>query len=97
MLADDVHLDLVSRAQRHGHREVGTYTTNDSKLSGWYLRSASLDGREVIAAVADPTSIKPLYFIELTLRGSEVVLIRDYHHVPYITVDAALILDPVCP
>lgn len=93
MLADDVHLDVVSRAQRHGPREAGDYTTNYAKLTGWHLRPATLDGRAVIAAFSDATSRKPLYFIEISFRDGKVVYIRDYYYVRYITAEAALVLE----
>ena len=43
MLAEDVRLDLVSRAQRAGRRDVSTYFTNYSKVDDWHLVPAWID------------------------------------------------------
>jgi len=83
MLADDVRLDLVSRTQRTGRREVGNYFTNYDKLVDWRFVPSWLDGREVIAVFFGPSD-KPDYFIELAWRDGAVVHIRDYRYVPYI-------------
>jgi RNA polymerase sigma-70 factor (ECF subfamily) len=89
MLADDVKLDVVSRSKRSGRSEVGFYFSNYEGATGWQLKAAWLDGREVLAAFWDGAA-RPKYFIELEVRGSQVAAIRDFLHVPYITRDAAL-------
>jgi len=43
MLAEDVQLDLVSRAQRAG-RAVGDYLTNYDRYRDWRLAPAWLEG-----------------------------------------------------
>jgi RNA polymerase sigma factor (sigma-70 family) len=93
MLADDVRLDVVSRAQRRGRREVGAYTNNYEKFHDWHLRAAWLDEREVIAVFRSPTLPLPAYFIELSLEGDRIKHIRDFRYVPYIATDAALRFD----
>jgi len=45
LLAEDVQLDLVSRAQRAG-RAVGDYMSNYERYSDWRLAPAWLEGRE---------------------------------------------------
>jgi RNA polymerase sigma factor (sigma-70 family) len=87
MLAEDVRLDVVSRAQRRGRADVGKYVDNYSGAHDWHLQPAWLDGSEVIAVLRDGV---PAYFIELTLRGEQVEAIRDFRYVPYIGVDAPL-------
>ena len=67
MLAEDVQLDLVSRAQRAG-RAVGNYLTNYDRLHDWRLAPAWLEGREVIAVFRAPDDARPGYFIELRWR-----------------------------
>ena len=93
MLADDVRLDVVSRAQRRGRREVGAYTNNYAHAHDWHLRPARLGDREVIAVFYDRDATVASYFIELTLEGDRVKHIRDYRYVPYIAADASLRFD----
>jgi RNA polymerase sigma factor (sigma-70 family) len=91
LLAQDVQLDLVSRAQRSG-RAVGDYLTNYERMRDWALAPAWLDGREVIAVFRAPGDARPGYFIELTVENGKVRFIRDYHYVPYVLQDAAVVL-----
>jgi RNA polymerase sigma factor (sigma-70 family) len=88
MLADDVRLDLVSRSQRAGRRDVGIYFTNYERKTDWRLQPAWLDGREVLAVYRNPADARPGYFIELTLRDERVALIRDFRYVPYVAHEA---------
>jgi RNA polymerase sigma factor (sigma-70 family) len=88
MLAEDVRLDLVSRIQRTGPRQVGNYFSNYDKLSDWHLVPAWLEDREVIAVFRNTGDPHPSYFIELTTAGDQVTLIRDFRYVPYIAREA---------
>jgi RNA polymerase sigma-70 factor (ECF subfamily) len=90
MLADDVRLDLVSRSQRTGRRDVGTYLTNYAARSDWHFVPAWLEGREILAAFRAPGDERPSYFVELTLRDAQVTAIRDFRYVPYIAREAAI-------
>ncbi len=92
LLADDVRLDVVSRAQRRGRREVGQYVDNYSRHDDWHLCAATLDGREVVAVMRHPDATAPAYFVELTFVDGRVVSIRDFRYVPYIASDARLVL-----
>jgi RNA polymerase sigma-70 factor (ECF subfamily) len=92
MLAEDVHLDLVSRSQRAGRKAVSGYLTNYSAKPGWRVAPATLEGAEVLAVFRDGADARPGYFIELTWAGSRVVAIRDFRYVPYIAADAAIAL-----
>jgi RNA polymerase sigma factor (sigma-70 family) len=87
MLAEDVQLDLVSRAQRAG-RAVGDYMSNYDRVTDWRLAQAWLEGREVVIVFRSPQDVRPSYFIELTLDKGKVRLIRDYRYVPYVMADA---------
>ena len=91
MLAEDVRLDLVSRAQRAGRGEVSSYFTNYGRAPDWHLVPARIDGREVIGVLRNEGDAKPAYFIELTLRDGQVAHIKDFRYVPYIMADATLI------
>jgi RNA polymerase sigma-70 factor (ECF subfamily) len=93
LLAEDVRLDLVSRSQRAGRREVGGYLTNYAAKSDWCFVPAWLDGAEVLAAFRNPSDARPSYFVELTFVNRMVTAIRDFRYVPYIAVDAAIELN----
>jgi RNA polymerase sigma factor (sigma-70 family) len=90
MLAEDVQLDLVSRARLSGRREVGRYTGNYDRFDDWYLVPAWLDGGEVLAVFRNRQDARPGYFIELTLRDAQVTAIRDFRYVPYVALEAAI-------
>jgi RNA polymerase sigma factor (sigma-70 family) len=86
MLADDVRLELVSRASRAGRREVSNYFTNYGSLHDWTLVPAWLEDREVVVVLrADG---QPTYFVELQFHGEKLVYIRDFRYVPYIAQEA---------
>jgi RNA polymerase sigma factor (sigma-70 family) len=91
LLAEDVQLDLLSRAQRAG-RGVSDYFTNYARIPDWRLVPAWLEGREVIAVFRAPGDVRPAYFIGLTVEVGKVRRIRDYYHVPYILQDADIAL-----
>jgi len=91
MLAEDVQLDLVSRAQRAG-RAVGDYLTNYDRYRDWRLAPAWLEGREVIAVFRAPGDTRPGYLIELDLEQGKIRRIRDFRYVPYIMQDAVAVL-----
>ena len=90
LLADEVRLDLVSRSQRRGRRDVGGYVANYAHFTDWYLVPARLDGREVVAGFRGEKETAPSYYIELGVEGGLVTSIRDFRYVPYICVDAAI-------
>lgn len=96
-LAEDVRLDLVSRVQRTGSRQVGNYFSNYNKLSDWHFVPAWLEGREVIAVFRNPGDPHPGYFIELTTTADQVTFIRDFRYVPYIAREATFDFTPGHP
>jgi RNA polymerase sigma factor (sigma-70 family) len=91
LLAEDVQLNLVTRAQRAG-RAVGNYLSNYDRLHDWHLAPAWLEGREVIAVFRAPGDARPGYFIELTVENGKVRFIHDFRYVPYVMQDAAVVL-----
>lgn len=91
LLAADVRLDLVSRAQRAG-RAVGDYLSNYERLHDWRLAPAWLEGRQVIAVFRAPCDAQPGYFIELTVRDDRVRFIRDFRYVPYVLQESSILL-----
>jgi RNA polymerase sigma-70 factor (ECF subfamily) len=88
LLAEDVRLDLVSRAKRSG-REVASYVTNYSQKSDWYMTPGWVDGREVILVFRERADFRPGYFVELQFSGERVITIKDFRYVPYILADAS--------
>ena len=85
MIADDVRLDLVSRAQMRGKAEVSRYFGNYSKVSDWRLVPGLVEGHPAIL-VFDPNAPGegPKYFILLGWAAGKVATIRDFRHAPYI-------------
>jgi len=88
LLADEVHLDLVSRTQRHG-RAVGEYFSRYAAVSV-RLAVGLADGRPALLAFAEPGDRTPAYLILLDWKDDRVCAIRDYRYVPYITRDATI-------
>jgi RNA polymerase sigma-70 factor (ECF subfamily) len=89
LLADEVRLDLVSRSQRSGRREVSCYVTQYAKSDDWRFAPAWIGGKEVIAGFRKGAE-KPSYVVELEFVDGRVVGIRDFRYVPYICADAAI-------
>jgi RNA polymerase sigma-70 factor (ECF subfamily) len=93
MLADEVRLDLVSRAQRHGRKEVARYFENYDRLADWHLVTGLVDRRPAVL-VHDPSnpSGPPLYFVVLEWTGEHLVTIRDFRYARYVTEAADLVV-----
>ncbi len=90
LLAEDVRLDLVSRVQRTGRRDVSSYFSNYSNVPNWRVLPAFVDDREVLAVFRESNSARPDYFVELTLSETGVRQIKDFRYVSYILADAAV-------
>jgi RNA polymerase sigma-70 factor (ECF subfamily) len=90
MLIDDVRLEVVEATSRRGRKEVGVYFHNYDNRTNWYMVPATLDGREGLAVLASAQSVRTINFIELTVYQDRIALIRDFHHVPYLTTDAPI-------
>ncbi|HEX2671582.1 MAG TPA: sigma-70 family RNA polymerase sigma factor [Polyangiaceae bacterium] len=90
LLAEDVRLDLVSRAKRSG-REVASYVTNYASKSDWYLTPGWVDDREVIVVFRERRDVRPAYFVELEFAGEQVRAIKDFRYVPYILAEASCV------
>jgi len=89
MLADEVRLDLVNRAQRRGVAEVSEYFHRYEQVDDWRLALGSVENRTAIL-VYDlcEGSSQPVYFMLLAWEGAQVSLIRDYRYAPYVIRDA---------
>jgi RNA polymerase sigma factor (sigma-70 family) len=94
MLAADVHLDLVAKAERRG-AAVGQYFGRYA-LESVTLQPGWLEGRPALAAhvAGDP---RPAYFVLLGWDGDQVATIRDYRYVPYIADDAVFVPEGPLP
>jgi RNA polymerase sigma-70 factor (ECF subfamily) len=92
MLAEDVRLDLVSRVQRAGRREVSSYFTNYAAVHDWHLVPAWVDGREVVGVFRDGNHASLGYFVELMMRDGFITQIKDFRYVPYIVADAEVMI-----
>ena len=91
MLAEDVQVDLATRARLNGRAEVsGRYFGNYSRADDWHLAPGFIDRRPAII-VRDPAR-RPAYFILLHWTGSRVATIRDFRHAPYV-IEAAEVID----
>jgi RNA polymerase sigma-70 factor, ECF subfamily len=90
LLAEDVQLDVISRAQRTG-RGVSDYFTNYARIRGWSLAPGWLEGREVVAVFRAAGDEQPGYFIDLTVADGKIRFIRDFYYVPYILQDAQIV------
>jgi RNA polymerase sigma-70 factor (ECF subfamily) len=93
MLADEVRLDLVNRAQRSGRSEVARYFSNYDKVEDWQLVAGLADRRPAVL-VRDPgdPSARPLYFVLLAWAGERLVNIRDFRYARYATDGAELVV-----
>jgi len=81
MLIDDVRLEVIDATSRRGRKEVGVYFTNYAGRSDWRVVPARLEGREGLAVFPSGN------FVELTVQGERIAMIRDFHHVPYLTAE----------
>jgi len=89
LLAEDVRLDLLSRAKKSGRQEVSSYVTNYAALDDWHLAAGSVDGREAVVVFRNRADARPSYFVELEFFAERVTRIKDFRYVPYILNDAS--------
>jgi hypothetical protein len=81
LLTEECRLDLVSRSQRRGRKQVAQYFGNYARED---LRVAvgRAEGRDVLG-VYRPGGLTPEYIIALDGDGDHVGMIRDWRYVPY--------------
>jgi len=91
LLADEVRLDVISRATYRGVTEVGHYFHNYEQVDDWRLALGTVEQRPAIL-VYDPreSSSQPIYFMLLAWDDAQVALIRDYRYARYVMRDAAV-------
>jgi RNA polymerase sigma-70 factor (ECF subfamily) len=94
MLADEVRLDVVSRVQRNGRHEVGSYFTRYGEITDWQLVPGLVEGRPaaLVRDAEDPAKL-PAYFILLSWSGERQLLsIRDFRFARYATEGAEVVV-----
>lgn len=92
LLADEVHLDLIGRAQLDGQKEVaGNYFVRYSLSHDWRFTVGTVEGQLAILAFdLDEASPQPAYFMLLRWENELVTQIRDYRYRRYVIRDAAV-------
>lgn len=84
MLADEVRLDVVTRVQRNGRHEVGSYFTRYGELTDWQLLPGLVEGRPAaLVRDAQAPAAPPAYFILLDWTGEQLLTIRDFRFARY--------------
>ncbi|MEW6322484.1 MAG: sigma-70 family RNA polymerase sigma factor [Acidobacteriota bacterium] len=83
LLAEDVRLDLVNRAQRSGATEVGGYFDNYARVPSISFAVGTVDGRPAILA-SERGGATPDYCLFVRFRGAQVQSIRDYRYARHV-------------
>jgi RNA polymerase sigma-70 factor, ECF subfamily len=86
MLAEDVQVDLVTRARLRGRAEVsGRYFVNYARAHDWHFEAGFVDRRPALIArdPQDPAR-RPTYFMLLSWSAGRVAMVRDFRHAPYV-------------
>lgn len=88
LLANEVRLDLVSRTQATGRRDVATYFGHYNRLRDWHYALGRVEDRLAVLVCdsVDPTRV--LYFVLLQWSGEQLAAIRDFRYARYATIDA---------
>jgi RNA polymerase sigma-70 factor (ECF subfamily) len=92
MLADEVRLDLISRAKSRGVAEVGQYFDRYAQVDDWRLAIGLVEERPAIL-VYDPRdeSSQPAFFMLIEWEGAQVARIRDYRYARHVLRNAAIV------
>ncbi len=92
LLMDEVRLDLVSRAQATGRRDVAAYFGQYDRLNDWHYALGRVEDRLAVLVCdpAEPTRV--LYFVLLQWSGDHLKAIRDFRYARYATIDADMTL-----
>jgi RNA polymerase sigma-70 factor (ECF subfamily) len=92
LLAEDVHLELVTRFRRNGPTEVSSYFGRYAGLNDWHLVPALVEGRPAALVVdpADPAA-KPGYFVLIDIGDAHVTNIVDFRFARYVMDGAEMV------
>lgn len=85
LLADEVRLDLVTRARMQGKTEVATYFHNYSGTSDWHFSVGFVDGHPALLVHDRRTkSPHPAYAVLLRWERGKLTHIRDFRYARYV-------------
>lgn len=87
LLAEDVRLDLVGRAQSLGRAKVGRYFSNYAGRDDWRMVLGTAD-RQPAVLVYDADKL--VYFATIEWAGDQIVRIVDFRYARYVVDDAEL-------
>ena len=83
MLAEDVRLELVGKAEKSGAADVGNYFTNYARVADVQLETGMVDGRPALNACEHPGG-RAAYCLFVRFRGDQIQFIRDYRYARYV-------------
>ncbi len=83
LLTEECRLDLVSKSQRRGRKQVAPYFGNYAR-EDVRVAVGRAEGRDVLGVYRPASSESPAYIIALDFEGDRVGLIRDWRYVPYL-------------
>jgi RNA polymerase sigma-70 factor (ECF subfamily) len=92
MIADDVRVELVDNTRIDGRAAVSGYFGNYAIVHDWTLSLGFVDRRPAVlvhpsADIAAPVS----YFVLLTFKDEQLVLIRDYRYARHVAAEAEVL------
>lgn len=87
MLAEDVRLDLVEKAEKSGAASVANYFDNYSRLPAIWAELGVVDGRIAILVRDSPVE-PPSYCLFLRFRNQRIQAIRDYRYARHVFAEA---------
>lgn len=94
MLTEETRLDLVNKAKLHGATQIyNNYFYNYQKLHDWHFKLGIVENHPAIL-VFDPnteSTMRPTYFLLLTIEDNQISAIRDYRYARHVTDDAEII------
>jgi RNA polymerase sigma-70 factor (ECF subfamily) len=83
MLAEDVQLELVGRAEKSGATDVGDYFGNYARVEPLRVELGRVDGRPALLMFEQQPG-PPIYFVFVSFRNGQVRFIRDYRYARYV-------------
>jgi RNA polymerase sigma factor (sigma-70 family) len=92
LLAENVRLDQTTHPILRGRSAVGNFFTRYAATSDWHLKTAWVEGREVVAVFSDAKDELPSYFMEIQWSNGEILSIRDFRYARYIAENAVITL-----
>jgi len=92
MLADEVRVDVISRAKLRGVAEVvNNYFHNYRLTDDWRLTLGAVEDRAAILVYdRHEAQVQPAYFMLIAWDESQVSLVRDYRYARYVMRDAKI-------